>query len=139
MPHTFPCKYDGPGDKLDVTTHANGDVVLTVVNLPDGLASVYLDPADIDALVNAVKDAERQGRSLAESATPAAIPSREGLSGSIGSVDPAAVPFLNTMLPQPGTEGRERAFHRATELLGKDSSLESRLMMARFLMSGDAR
>ncbi|MFI2609631.1 hypothetical protein [Kitasatospora sp. NPDC018619] len=46
--------------------------------------------------------------------------------------------FADTMLPQPGTEDRERAFLRASELLGPDAGVASRIAMANYLLKGAA-
>jgi hypothetical protein len=43
------------------------------------------------------------------------------------------VTFAEAMLPQPGTVDAERAYIRATEMLGNESSVTSRVELARFL------
>ncbi|MER7705494.1 hypothetical protein ABTX81_21700 [Kitasatospora sp. NPDC097605] len=46
--------------------------------------------------------------------------------------------FADTMLPQPGTAERERAFLRASELLGPDAGVASKIAMANYLLKGAA-
>ncbi|MFD4397885.1 hypothetical protein [Kitasatospora sp. NPDC058478] len=44
--------------------------------------------------------------------------------------------FADVMLPQNNTAARERAFLRATELLGPDAGVASKIAMANFLLQG---
>ncbi|MFJ6622363.1 hypothetical protein ACIQOW_32875 [Kitasatospora sp. NPDC091335] len=52
---------------------------------------------------------------------------------------PSALPtFADVMLPQDGTAERERAFLRASELLGPDAGVASKIAMANYLLKGAA-
>ncbi|MFF4815114.1 hypothetical protein ACFY2K_11055 [Kitasatospora sp. NPDC001309] len=44
--------------------------------------------------------------------------------------------FADVMLPQNGTADRERAFLRASELLGPDAGVAARIAMANYLLQG---
>ncbi|MGW3177729.1 hypothetical protein ACWDD9_00500 [Kitasatospora sp. NPDC001119] len=78
------------------------------------------------------------------STSPAALP--QPVLADMLTAPQSAVPeipaypptFADVMLPQPGTEERERAFLRASELLGPDAGVASKIAMANYLLKGAA-
>ncbi|MFJ2775666.1 hypothetical protein [Kitasatospora sp. NPDC087315] len=160
----FPCKYDGPSGFARVHVDGEGDIGLLVRSGDpnDTASSIYLNPEVAEALSLTLNDAATQSRTLAEEirrvqAEEAEATKRLGEldaarqvedarhAGSPymvagGSTSPAAVPpptFADVMLPQTDTTAeRERAFLRASELLGPDAGVAARIAMANYLLQG---
>ncbi|WP_043471090.1 hypothetical protein [Kitasatospora sp. MBT66] len=133
------------GDALVLKVDKDGDVLISTHEGGEVVGGFYLRPDDVDALAVAVR---RLGRTGAAHRT--AVVAQPGPADIPPPVDPRTpemveaeewadkaarrATFAESMLPAPGTEDRERAFIRATEMLGPSASAESRMEMARFLL-----
>ncbi|MFD0400189.1 hypothetical protein ACFVHI_19165 [Kitasatospora sp. NPDC127121] len=71
------------------------------------------------------------------STSPTALPQPPAFTDLPPAYPEAQPPtFADVMLPQNDTAARERAFLRATELLGPDTGVASKIAMANFLLQG---
>ena len=152
--HQFTCQYS-TNDTLDLELTAEGDLRLTVHDGTDkAQLSFYVRPEDTTALARAVASLSAERRRQLQG--PAVVPRYMTQGMPVPPMDNRTpeqveademeskrqrreasgnpVTFAEAMLPQPGTADRERAYLRATEMLGEQSSIESRVEMARFLM-----
>lgn len=140
------------GDALVLTLDKDGDVLISTRESGGVVSAFYLRPGDVDALAVAVRRLGRTGqtrRYASQSVTAGAVPVQptpvsdprtpgEAESTEQTRVEPRTATFTETSLPAPGSETRERAYFRATEILGPSTSVESRVEMARYL-AGHAR
>lgn len=131
------------GDALVLKVDKDGDVLITTHEGGGAVGGFYLRPVDVDSLAVAIR---RLGRAGAAHRT-AALPGPADVPPPVDPRTPEMVEadewadkaarratFAETMLPAPDTEDRERAFLRASEMLGPSASVESRVEMARFLV-----
>ncbi|WP_441248915.1 hypothetical protein [Kitasatospora sp. McL0602] len=156
----FPCKFNPDDDFAKLSMDAEGDIILTVEESGEHSTSVYLDPHVAEAMASALDARAEESRSVqedirraradeAEEAARLAELDQRQRAGEArkagkpslvpgGKTDPAETPkvptFADTMLPQPGTETRERAFLRATEILPDSAGFDAQLALAHYLL-----
>jgi hypothetical protein len=155
MRYDFVCQHSS-NDVLTLELESDGDLRIAVKDGTDDVTvAFYVRPEDMGPFARAVASlSANRRRMLNPPVVPTymtqgmPVPPQDYRTPEQVEADEQAskaerrqgrpVTFAEAMLPQPGTEGRERAFLRATELLGATASGESRVELARFL-AGEGR